>query len=156
MSSVIPVVSQPNQSTSNVTPSTPILSHQLPTSSTHPSSPIAKKRLKLDITDSSSSCGSTTEDLAALKKRIYEHKLQRLKSLKEKHAEHVAELFFLQSNGNMMEYPSWRKKPPVPQFITFKKSYRLDPSATDENDSIRVSNVTRFILLICECSLKNY
>lgn len=56
-----------------------------------------------------------------------------------RHAEHVAELFFLQSNGNMMEYPSWRKKPPVPQFIAFKKSYRLDPTATDDNESIRVS-----------------
>jgi hypothetical protein len=60
-------------------------SSQLPTSTTHPTSPIAKKRLKLDITaDSSSNCGSTTEDLAALRKRIYEHKLQRLKSLKDK------------------------------------------------------------------------
>lgn len=65
------------QSTSNLNP------QQLPTSSTHPTSPIPTKRLKLDIADSSSS-SSTTEDLAALKKRIYEHKLQRLKSLKEK------------------------------------------------------------------------
>lgn len=49
-------------------------------------SPIAKKRLKLEVADSSSSCGSsnTTEDLSALKKRIYEHKLLRLKGLKEK------------------------------------------------------------------------
>lgn len=64
---------------------TPV-STQIPTSSSHPTSPIAKKRLKLDniAADSSSSCGSTTEDLAALKKRIYEHKLQRLKNLKEK------------------------------------------------------------------------
>jgi hypothetical protein len=57
-----------------------------------------------------------------------------------RHAEHVAELFFLQSNGNMMEYPSWRKKPPVPPFIAFKKSYRLDPTA-DDNESIRVSSL---------------
>lgn len=84
-----PVVSQPNQSTSSSVNLNAIIQSnttpqlQLPTSSTHPTSPIAKKRLKLDITESSSS-GSTTEDLAALKKRIYEHKLQRLKSLKEK------------------------------------------------------------------------
>lgn len=91
-SGLTPVASQPNQSASNVTAiisqsstiTTPILSLQLPTSSTHPPSPIAKKRLKLDITDSSSSSGGTTEDLAALKKRIYEHKQQRLKSLREK------------------------------------------------------------------------
>lgn len=50
-----------------------------------PSSPIAKKRLKLEVLDSSSSCGSTTiEDLTALKSRILEHKFQRLKKLVEK------------------------------------------------------------------------
>jgi hypothetical protein len=54
-----------------------------------------------------------------------------------RHAEHVAELFFLQTSGNMMDYGAWRKKPPMPQFITFKKNLRLDPTATDDNDNIR-------------------
>lgn len=65
----------------NVTTTTPV--SQIATSASHPTSPIAKKRLKLDniAADGSS---STTEDLAALKKRIYEHKVQRLKNLKEK------------------------------------------------------------------------
>lgn len=69
-----------------ITPVASSLSTSTITSSHPPTSPIAKKRLKLDniAADSSSSCGSTTEDLAALKKRIYEHKLQRLKNLKEK------------------------------------------------------------------------
>lgn len=62
---------------------TSITSQATPTSHLDPTSPIAKKRLKLDVTDS---CGSsnTTEDLSALKKRILEHKYQRLKLLKEK------------------------------------------------------------------------
>lgn len=57
-----------------------------PTSHLDTSSHIAKKRLKLEVADSSSSCGSTntTEDPSALKKRILEHKFQRLKSFKEK------------------------------------------------------------------------
>jgi hypothetical protein len=61
-------------------------SQSTPTSHLDPTSPIAKKRLKLEVADSSSSCGSTntTEDLSALKKRILEHKLQRSKGLKEK------------------------------------------------------------------------
>lgn len=54
-----------------------------------------------------------------------------------RHSEHVAELYFIQSSGNMMDYPAWRKKPPMPQYIAFKKSYRLDPTATDDNDTIR-------------------
>jgi hypothetical protein len=62
------------------------VSQSTPTSHLDPTSPIAKKRFKLEVADSSSSCGSTntTEDLSALKKRILEHKLQRLKGLKEK------------------------------------------------------------------------
>lgn len=61
-----------------------------------------------------------------------------------RHAEHVAELFYLQSNGSMMEYPAWRKKPPIPQFLTFQKLYRLDPSATDENET-SIRNVSNFV-----------
>lgn len=66
--------------------STNVLSQSKPTSHTDASLPIAKKRLKLDIADSSSSCGSTNaiEDLVALKARILEHKFQRLKGLIEK------------------------------------------------------------------------
>lgn len=46
-------------------------------------SPVLKKRPKLEVTDSSSSCGSTniTDDLSALKARILEHKHQRLAAL---------------------------------------------------------------------------
>lgn len=73
-----------------------------------------------------------------------------------RHSEHVAELFFLQSNGNMMEYPSWRKKPPVPQFIAFKKSYRLDPQATDDNEFIRVSKFKHLYFLICHCFIRKF
>lgn len=64
----------------------PVTSQSTPATHLDPVSPIAKKRLKLEVADSSS-CGSTntTEDLSALKKRILEHKLQRLKGLKEKY-----------------------------------------------------------------------
>lgn len=57
-----------------------------PTSHSDSGGPIAKKRLKLDIVESSSSCGSTNtiEDLLALKARILEHKFLRLKGLIEK------------------------------------------------------------------------
>lgn len=79
-----PLVSAINQNLS--TNVTSISTQFTPTSHLDPSSPIAKKRLKLEVTENSSSCGSTntTEDLSALKKRISEHKLQRLKGLKEK------------------------------------------------------------------------
>uniref|UniRef100_A0A1A9V1Z9 Helicase domino n=1 Tax=Glossina austeni TaxID=7395 RepID=A0A1A9V1Z9_GLOAU len=71
----------------------------------------------------------------ALKKLILEHKYLRLRSLKEKHSENVAELFYLQTGGNMMDYPTWRKKPPTPQFITYSNAYRLDQLVSDERTS---------------------
>lgn len=94
-----------------------------------------RKRIKLEVTETGSgSNGSTTgnDDLAALKRRILEHKYMRLRSVKEKYSEHVSELFFLQQGGNMMEHPAWRKKPQSPQFITFSRQHRLDQSQLDE------------------------
>lgn len=86
------------------------------------------KRIKLENNDFSAS----SNDLAALKRRILEHKYMRLKSVKEKYSDHVAELFFLQSNMNMMEYPTWRKKPQTPEFMNFVRAHRLDQSQLDE------------------------
>lgn len=61
----------------------PVSSQSTPTSHLDPTSPIAKKRLKLEIGDSSSSCGSTNtvEDLVALKTRITDHKSHRIKTI---------------------------------------------------------------------------
>jgi hypothetical protein len=72
-----------NQNPANVSS---VASQSTPTTHLESLSPIAKKRLKLELGDSSSSCGSTNtiEDLVALKSKILEHKLQRSKGLKEK------------------------------------------------------------------------
>lgn len=57
-----------------------------------------------------------------------------------RHSEHALELFYLQTGGNMMEYPAWKKKQPsaTPQFQNFLKSYQLDappPPATPLSSS---------------------
>uniref|UniRef100_A0A1B0DBW4 E1A-binding protein p400 N-terminal domain-containing protein n=1 Tax=Phlebotomus papatasi TaxID=29031 RepID=A0A1B0DBW4_PHLPP len=75
------------------------------------------------------------ESIAAIKKRILEHKYSRLRSLKDKHTEHVAELFFLQASGNMMDYPTWRKKPQTPELINFAKTWRLDQTSSASDDA---------------------
>ncbi|XP_036345558.1 helicase domino-like isoform X1 [Rhagoletis pomonella] len=82
--------------------------------------------------DNSNTALSAPEDINALKKRILEQKYLRLRSLKERHTENVAELFYLQSGGNMMDYPTWRKKPPTPQFVTFSNAYRLDQLVNED------------------------
>lgn len=96
-----------------------------------------RKRIKLEVGDV-----ANNEDLSALKRRILEHKYMRLRSVKEKYSEHVAELFFLQSNLNMMDYPAWRKKPQAPEFMNFVRLHRLDQSQLDD---LAVSFVESFI-----------
>ncbi|EAA11849.4 AGAP006165-PA [Anopheles gambiae str. PEST] len=84
---------------------------------------VSKKRIKLET--------EPEHDISALKKLILEHKYMRLRSIKERYNEHVAELFFLQTGGNMMEYPVWRKKPPTPAFTSFVRSYKLEPLSSN-------------------------
>lgn len=83
----IPSVAQPASVVHNLPANVQsTFSPSTPTSHSDSGGPIAIKRLKLDIVESSSSCGSTNtiEDLLALKARILEHKFLRLKGLIEK------------------------------------------------------------------------
>uniref|UniRef100_A0A182QDT2 Helicase domino n=1 Tax=Anopheles farauti TaxID=69004 RepID=A0A182QDT2_9DIPT len=68
---------------------------------------VSKKRPKLDTVGGGggSSSPDVENDISALKKLILEHKYMRLRSIKDRYNEHVAELFFLQTGGSMMEYP---------------------------------------------------
>lgn len=94
---------------------------------------VARKRAQDESAD-------VRERIAAVKKRILEHKHLRLKSVKERHAEHVAEWFFLQSGGNLMDYQLWRKKPQTPELINFMRLHRLEgPSSDDANQMNMVS-----------------
>lgn len=48
-----------------------------------------------------------------------------------RYTDHVAEIYFLQTGGNMMEYTIWRKRAQVPEFLNFLKAYRLDPPSSE-------------------------
>ncbi|XP_021699558.1 helicase domino isoform X3 [Aedes aegypti] len=98
-----------------------------PVGSSVPVSPTARKRLKLE----QSPIVDVEHDIATLKKLILEHKYMRLRSIKEKYSEHVAELFFIQSGGTMMDYPVWRKKPHTPAFLNFMRTYKLEPLSSN-------------------------
>lgn len=92
-------------------------------------SPPARKRLKLS---------ETTEklipfDASGYRRRIMEHKMRRMRSVREKYAENASELFFLHAGGNMMDYHTWRKRSPTPQFVHFLRQHRLDPDDNDED-----------------------
>lgn len=86
-----------------------------------PLATIAKKR---------SANNTDADSIIIYKKRNLNHRVARLKQIKDKHTDHVAEIYFLQTGGNMMEYSGWRKKAHAPDFLDFIKRYRLDsPSA---------------------------
>ncbi|CAG5010881.1 unnamed protein product [Parnassius apollo] len=70
-----------------------------------------------------------SEDAHALRKRILEYKLLRLKNLRERFTEQLSELYFLQAGGNMMDYAAWRKRPPAPQLVAFLEARRPPPAA---------------------------
>lgn len=60
-----------------------------------------------------------------------------------RHSENVHELFYLQSGGNMMDYPVWKKKTKTPQFLAFHKANQLDtPKAPSTSLSSATSTTT--------------
>ncbi|KAJ8723044.1 hypothetical protein PYW07_004224 [Mythimna separata] len=67
------------------------------------------------------------DDAAALRRRILDGELQRLRSLRESFTEQLSELYFLQAGGNMMDYGVWRKRPPAPALLAFLEARRPPP-----------------------------
>ncbi|CAK9821897.1 Helicase ssl-1 [Anthophora retusa] len=102
-----------------------------PTSQASMQSPPARKKLKL--TDSTEKPTTIADDAMGYRRRIMEHKMKRMRAIREKYAENASELFFLHAGGNMMDFQSWRKRPPTPQYLHFLRQHRLDPDDDDED-----------------------
>lgn len=111
-----------------------------------------RKRIKLE------EIPPATPELANYRKLICDEKLRQMKELKENYNEHLSELFFLQTNGNYMDYHAWKKRPTV-QLLNFLKSGNLDSDEDDEtpvgtetkiNDEVCVEleNITAYYLFI--------
>lgn len=85
---------------------------------------LAKKR-------SAQVLGTDADSISNLKKRNLNSRIFRLKQIKENHADHVAEIYFLQTGGNMMDYQTWRRKAMTSDYANFIKQYRLEPNTVD-------------------------
>ena len=79
------------------------------------------------------------EEVGALRRKVLEHKMTKMRVERERYAEHAFELFFLQAGGIMMDYHVWRKKAPTAQFLHFLRSHRLDPEDDDEDLTLLLS-----------------
>lgn len=84
------------------------------------------KRIKLEEDE--------IKDPLKLRQLVYEHKHKELLRMKELYNEHMIELFYLQTGGNMMDYVAMKKKP-TPQLLTFLKTNKLD--SDDEEEVIK-------------------
>ncbi|KAL0841655.1 hypothetical protein ABMA28_013933 [Loxostege sticticalis] len=69
------------------------------------------------------------DDAPALRRRILEAELLRLRNLRERFTEQLTELYFLQAGGNMMDYAAWKKRPPSAQMVAFMEARRPPPVA---------------------------
>lgn len=92
-------------------------------------SPPARKRLKLSETTEK----AIPFDNSDYRRRILEHKMRRMRIVREKYAELASELFFLHVGGNMMDYANWQKRPPTAQYLHFLRQHQLDPDDDDED-----------------------
>lgn len=88
---------------------------------------------------------SDSEDIVSRRQRVIEHKALRLKRLKDRYADGAMELFYLQSNGNLMDFHMWRKRPATPQLINFLRNHKLDP--TDDDEDLTVTSQPEMKLL---------
>ncbi|XP_076228316.1 domino helicase isoform X2 [Nomia melanderi] len=116
-----------------------------PTSQASMQSPPARKKLKLaDSTEKPTMC---TDDAVGYKRRIMEHKMKRMRAIREKYAENASELFFLHAGGNMMDFQTWRKRPPTPQYLHFLRQHRLDPDDDDEDLTVPLPAISEIPLI---------
>lgn len=102
---------------------------------------IAKKR---------SANNADADSIINYKKRNLNHRVARLKQIKDKYMDHVAEIYFLQTGGNMMDYSAWRKKANEPAFFEFIKRHRLDspPAETAATTTSTTTATTSATILV--------
>lgn len=115
-----------------------------PTSQASMQSPPARKKLKL--TDSTEKPTMIADDAMGYRRRIMEHKMKRMRAIREKYAESASELFFLHAGGNMMDFQTWRKRPTTPQYLHFLRQHRLDPDDDDEDLTAPLPAITEIPL----------
>ncbi|XP_076286564.1 domino helicase isoform X6 [Lasioglossum baleicum] len=115
-----------------------------PTSQASMQSPPARKKLKLaDSTEKPIMC---IEDAVGYRRRIMEHKMKRMRAIREKYSENASELFFLHAGGNMMDFQTWRKRQPTPQYLHFLRQHRLDPDDDDEDLTVPLPEISEIPL----------
>lgn len=98
--------------------------HQAQLLSVQASTPPRKKIKLEENTEKITAVG--LPDAEDYRRNIMKHKLKRMRVIREEYNENQTELFFLHNGGNIMEYLSWKKKPPSAQFQNYMNEQKLD------------------------------
>ena len=97
-----------------------------------PATSPARKRIKLDL---SSTTAGGSEDPGALKKKLYEWRLGRLKRRRICYRDNMVELFFLKNGTNVTDNLHGFRKKPSQQFVEFLLSQSAPASVVAEVES---------------------
>lgn len=65
------------------------------------------------------------QDMEPLRKRVRDHHMSMVMQTKERYQDVLAELFFLQNGGNMMDFLVWKRKPP-PSYLEYVKTRPIE------------------------------
>lgn len=123
---------------------TSIKSNQNPTTDTSFASTVNQQQ-SIVRKRSSSSLSSDADSINTCKKRNISYRFLRMKQIQAKHADHVAEIYFLQTGGNMMDFPTWRKKPEnqrTSDFLNFSRQYQLESELSTKVPATALATAT--------------
>ena len=69
------------------------------------------------------------QDPGQMHERLLQHYCDSIETIKVNFRERLQELFFIQSGGNMVDYPAWKQRP-NPHLLSFLNVYRLDDNTS--------------------------
>ena len=79
--------------------------------------------------------GNASDEVKELRRKVVEYIYQNIELVKKRYQHNLQELFFLQHNGNLLDFHVWRHRP-TPQWLNYQATHKLE----DEIDFYVTSN----------------
>lgn len=70
--------------------------------------------------------------------RVMNHRNVRSKIVKEKYNEHLMEKYYLETSGNILDFPQFAKRPKTQHYITYMNEYPIDHKEHIEEEEVKV------------------
>lgn len=71
------------------------------------------------------------------------HRIVRSKLVKEKYAEHLTELFYLETGGNILDLYQYAKRPKTQSYLTYMREHAIEPKEhADGTPSVTIPHTT--------------